>query len=500
MLPRVAELVLDQGTVVMPRIDVGGQLPQSAVRLRALLAWRPSIASMALPFFLVWLFLLYFDRDPRGWLSWAVTFWWSLPAAGSIIGACGLLATRRHIKEIDRYWGDRTPVVERDTLLVVVPTIGREDTYPALERSVASYCRYLPGRFPGFRVDVVTEEGCAAGAKIDALARRYHRWVRVVTVPRAYATPNGTRFKARANHYANQLRIEEGEAREDVWVLHMDDDTAVGSDTALALARFIAQQREGGAHTPAKHMGQGILTYPRENALSKLTWLADAARPAADFAQFSVFTGYGTPLAGLHGELLAIRASIEAEIGWDFGPDAIVEDAQFALVFAKRYPGHTGWFNGRCYGASPATVRDFIKQRDRWAWGLIGLATNRSIPLRDRAMIAYSVTAWLLSPLQHIAFVLLVGAAFGQLNTTPVTDAVLPVWALNVAFAVWTYWEGLKINCRVSEHPRRRAWEAAAAVALIPLFSLIEAWGAMRGLWKHLKHEENKFVVIAKPA
>ena len=294
--------------------------------------------------------------------------------------------------------------------------------------------------------------------------------------------------------------MTEGEAREDVWVLHMDDDTAVGSDTALALARFIQQQREAGRRRGAKHLGQGILTYPRENAAHKLTWLADAARPAADFAQFSVFTGHGTPLAGLHGELLVMRASIEAEIGWDFGPKAIVEDAQWALIFSQRYPGRAGWFNGRCYGASPATVRDFVKQRDRWAWGLIGLATNKSIPRRHRIMIGYSVTAWILSPLQHILVILLIGASVGAINTTPGSAAVLPLWALNVGYAVWVYWEGLKINRRASADTRRRPWELVGVLTLIPIFSLLESWGAIRGMWRHLKKEENKFVVIAKPA
>ncbi len=246
-------------------------------------------------------------------------------------------------------------------------------------------------------------------------------------------------------------------------------------------------------------MGQGILTYPRENSPNTLAWLADSARPAADFAQFSVFTGHGTPLAGLHGELLVLRASIEAEIGWDFGPKAIVEDAQWALAFSQRYPGQAGWFNGRCYGASPATLRDFVRQRDRWAWGLIGLATNKSIPLRRRAMIAYSVAAWLLAPLQHIAFILMLGACTGTMNTTPITDAVLPIWSLNVAYAVWTYWEGLKINCRSSANPRRTERELFAVLLLIPCFSLLESWGAIRGLWRFIKREENKFVVIAKP-
>ena len=78
-------------------------------------------------------------------------------------------------------------------------------------------------------------------------------------------------------------------------------------------------------------------------------------------ATFSAWTGSGTPRAGVHGELLLVRASIEARIGWDFGPRSLVEDAQFALIFSARYPGRSAWFCGRCYGASPASLRDFFR-------------------------------------------------------------------------------------------------------------------------------------------
>ena len=65
----------------------------------------------------------------------------------------------------------------------------------------------------------------------------------------------------------------------------MDDDTGVGPDTASALAQFINRQRRA-RPDDAKHMAQGILTYPRENAVNMLTWLADAVRPADDIARF----------------------------------------------------------------------------------------------------------------------------------------------------------------------------------------------------------------------
>ena len=69
-----------------------------------------------------------------------------------------------------------------------------------------------------------------------------------------------------------------------------------------------------------------------------------------------------------------------------------------------------------------------------------------------------------------------------------------------MAFVVWMYWEGLKINVNASADGRRRWWERLAVVMLIPLFSIWEGLGGFRGLVRFLRREENRFVVIAKPA
>jgi hypothetical protein len=457
--------------------------------------WEPALAPFVVAFTLVLALTWWTYDSATGPIGWVTTLLWTLPVISSTVGIVGALLTRRRMRR-QRSWNPPKPVWQ-DILLVVVPTIGRLDTYPALERSVLSYCAHLPAYFPHMRVDIVTEEGCAAGRLIDALAEADPR-VRVVAVPKSYRTPNGTRFKARANHYSHELRIEEGEAAENVWVLHMDDDTGVGPDTASSLARFINAQRRAGLNV--KHLAQGILAYPRENAVNKLTWLADAVRPADDIARFAAFTGRGIPLAGLHGELLLIRASVEATIGWDFGPDAIVEDAQLALTFCQRYPGQSDWFAGHCYGASPATVRDLVKQRERWAWGLLALALNRNFPLRHRIFLGYCVATWVAGPLQHIAVILATGLLLNELNTSPLSPYVLPLWALNIGYIVWMYWEGLKVNSNASAHVGRRWWEPIGVILLIPLFSLWEGLGGFLGLLRVLRADENKFVVIAKPA
>src|SRR5260370_7875713 len=101
--------------------------------------------------------------------------------------------------------------------------------------------------------------------------------MRLVTVRRPYRTANGARFKARATHYSHELRIREHEDCDDVWVLHMDDDTGVGPDTALAMARFVEEQCQ--AASDAKYMPQSLLTYPPHTARNTLPSLPHPTPP-----------------------------------------------------------------------------------------------------------------------------------------------------------------------------------------------------------------------------
>jgi beta-1,4-mannosyltransferase len=463
---------------------------------RRLARWRPAYWPLVLSYLIVLVCTGWFAEPSRGVLAWPLTVVWTWPVLGTLIGIVGIRRTRKRLRKSQARWSGDGLTRSDDSLIVVVSTIGRYDTYPGLERSVLSYLAYLPGCFPRLRIDIVIDEGCEATGKIADLAAR-NDLIRLVTVPRQYRTANGTRFKARASHYSHELRIREHENRDDVWVLHMDDDTGVGPDTALAMARFIQEQSQAGAD--AKHMAQGILTYPREYAGNWLAWLADSARPAEDLARFSAWTGSGTPRAGLHGELLLVRASIEATIGWDFGPRSIVEDAEFALIFSARYRGRSAWFGGRCYGASPATLRDFFRQRERWSWGLSALVFNRSLQLRNRLLLGYSVASWVVGPIQNVGMVLLIGLVAGDPNTSPVALFIVPLWALNMAYAVWMYWEGLRVNAGVSGGGRRRWWEPWAVVLLIPVFGLMEGLGGLRGFVKFIRRVENKFTVISKP-
>jgi hypothetical protein len=86
------------------------------------------------------------------------------------------------------------------------------------------------------------------------------------------------------------------------------------------------------------------------------------------------------------------------------------------------------------------------------------------------------------------------------MNTSPANPWMLPLWALNMGYIVWMYWEGLKINANASMDGWRRWWERTCVILLIPLFSLWEGIGGFRGFMRFRRGGQNDFVVIAKPA
>jgi len=97
------------------------------------------------------------------------------------------------------------------------------------------------------------------------------------------------------------------------------------------------------------------------------------------------------------------------------------------------------------------------------------------------------------------AVVLAAGALLADYNTSPVLLYIIPIWALNMGYTIWMYWEGLRLNAGVSAGGRRKWWETVAVLLLIPVFSMLEGVGGMRGFLKFARHAENKFIVIAKP-
>ncbi len=220
-------------------------------------------------------------------------------------------------------------------------------------------------------------------------------------------------------------------------------------------------------------------------------------RPIDDLSRFYFFAEVlRRPWAGLHGEHLLVRADVEDTIGWDFGPQCVVEDAYFGLRFAALYPGRSAFLPAYSYGASPATVGALVRQRARWAVGLLRLALDPAVGWRSKAILAAQTAYWALSLAQHLIIVLLIAALAGWWDTSPIWRPLAFVWSFNFSFWLWAYWQGFGVNRRVSQRPLSRWWQVLV-VLLSPFLSLIEAWAAFRGLCQ-LADRQRGFDVIPK--
>ncbi len=242
-----------------------------------------------------------------------------------------------------------TPRFEgRVSKLVVftIPSVGSMDVLPALSRVIQSILTFAPLHLDRFRIDVVVDEGSEG---IPTLLRTFGGdSINLVTVPSGFRCRNGgAKNKARALEYARIVREREGGlARDDVFIYHLDDDTAVGgADTIKSIAQFISED-DGVSY----HLAQGVLSFPYDLSKSWIARVADSIRPSDDLTRFHFFTGIlGRPLAGLHGEHLLVRSSVENRIGWDFGVNRL-EDSYFGLVFSQLYPGKSKFLNSFVYG------------------------------------------------------------------------------------------------------------------------------------------------------
>lgn len=427
-------------------------------------------------------------QPPSTWFNWLLAVMWSLylpVAAAGVAGTWWLQRRGGGVVRRSQFGGTTSRQI-----IFTVPSLCRPGSRNALLRVVTAIAQQAPAHLADWRVDIVTEE--TADPALLAELRAFPD-VRVLVVPAGYSPPRGARFKARANQYALQARRQHGENGPATFIYHLDDDTHPGADTLSSLAEF-AEQPDG-----RYLLAQGILTFPRELTPSALAWYCDSIRPADDVSRMAYFTGFlGTPLGGLHGEHVIIRADIEDEIGWDY-PDTVIEDAYFAMEFSRRYPGRSTTLDSFSYGASPPSLRELVKQRRRWSEGLLRLVFRRAIPWRVKFPLFYSVMIWVSAPIQYLPLVLAAALALG-VPALPPSVAVMPLWSVSLATLMWQYGQGLKLNMAASREPRPTWWRSLLCIPGLYLFMTFEAVGAVLGVIRFIGFGRQRAAeVIAKP-
>lgn len=199
--------------------------------------------------------------------------------------------------------------------------------------------------------------------------------VKQTVVPDGYATPKGTKYKARALQYALEGHVNT--LGDTDWIVHLDEESLLTPNSVRGILNFAADGRH--------HIGQGLIMYANEHVVNWLTTCMDAYRVADDLGKLKF------QLKDLHrvildwkGSFLMCQAGVENLVSFDHGPaGSITEDIFFGLK-ATTMGFSFGYIEGEVWEKSPFTLVDFMKQRKRWVEGCHHITFMPSMPLVAR--------------------------------------------------------------------------------------------------------------------
>ncbi len=243
-----------------------------------------------------------------------------------------------------------------------VQDLGAED--PAFDRELLS-------------VELITESKTQA-ARIERTFSGHAVPVDAVVLPAAYETPNGTKLKARALHFAVERRRAGWNRKPGrTFILHYDEESVLVPAELRKLLRVLSETShkvlEGPIHYPLEYLNTSPLCRSME-----------ANRPIGCFECRHVMES-GIPLH-LHGSNLVVDEEFENELGWDMGcldgEPFIAEDYVFGMnAFLSGGTDVFGWHGCVMLEQPPISYRSAFRQRYRWIFGVLqGLTMIRRSP------------------------------------------------------------------------------------------------------------------------
>jgi egghead protein (zeste-white 4 protein) len=300
--------------------------------------------------------------------------------------------------------------------------------------------------------------------------------VRILVVPRDYVTPNGSRFKARALHYA----LLNSQIPDTAWIVHLDEETQPTPSGIKGVCKFIFQEEGSGR----LRIGQGALLYHREWKRHPFLTLADNVRTGDDLARFYLQHRLGVTIFGLHGSFIVVRNDIEkATGGFDFGPHGDITEDAFWAVKAMQNGQRSAWVDGFLEEQCCLSVVDFLRQRRRWFQGLVKTVRYAPVKLRWRFALALNTMLWALAP---FAMIYTIFTLFYSVEI-PLIVRILGSYSFTT-YVLW-YATGLKAN--MDEHGITNFWKRAQLallqILLVPAFCMLEALGVAWGLASQAK-------------
>ncbi len=416
-------------------------------------------------------------------------------AALALTGALTLIAARYgyyyYCWVRSRRWFRRPAPVDTDALSrrdlprIKVQITTKGGALPVVQRSLrmlGESCTRHPWLASGLTAEVITE----VAAEVDELAAEFGSGplrVTPILLPPDYATPRGTRLKARALHYLVEQRRREPVRRGEVYVVHFDEETVVTDEHLLVLVDYLSRD-------PAP-VSQGPILYPLE--WERAPWICrmlESMRPFGCSECARVMQH--PPPPHLHGSNLVVDEAVENEIGWDFGTidgePYVAEDLIFGLrAYAVLGDTGFGWHGATMLEQPPLSLHWAVQQRLRWVLGAMqGLSALRGYAgitrwhrLRLRVAIGFRLATYSLGfPLGFAGLYFLLRPAHEHLDWS--SPAGLWRSVIIAAGLGWlaSYQIGMARNLRYRQVTRReRLGHHLLMLVLTPVTGLCETAG-----------------------
>lgn len=309
-------------------------------------------------------------------------------------------------------------------------------------------------------------------------------------VPASYNPPNGSRFKARALHYACIASTVPDKS----WVVHLDEETQLTTSSIKGIADMVAKSEASGN---VKRVGQGCILYHRSWGTHPFLTLADMRRTGDDIGHFFLQHRLGFTIFGLHGSYVVVRADVERSIGFDVGPEGSITEDAWWILLAIENGVRTFWVDGYMEEQSTQSFKDFIKQRRRWYVGLWKVGIRCPVPLRLRAFLLYNTICWIVLPI-----VLFLQVIYVLISIIEQKQIVLPIRILTSVMAATSfavYFSGLVVNMWEHGTPWWRApiWIFLQTL-LFPVFYIMEAIAILMTFFSPFSTSAKGFHVVQK--
>lgn len=429
------------------------------------------ILSISIPFAVSMLILRLLPQSSRvdGTLSFGKLFWFT----GSlfvIANAMGYLyGSPWHKEQINRElwrgWKNRT----RKKL--IISYVSRGDNNVALKRAIEKSRKVLDDNNIPYIIEAVTDIPVNSGADVE------------MVVPEAYKTKNNAKYKARALHYASQIR----KCSRHAWVVHMDEESMLSDEVVHGLANFLAEAKN------SRMIGQGEIKYNAHGYGDNILITAiDSVRTGDDIGRFRVqYKLVNKPVFGMHGSFFVVNSFLEKKMGFDLGGrGSITEDAYFAFICSAEGIKFK-WIDGFIREQSPFTIMAILKRRRRWITGLRLLMWDKTIPLYQRIILITNMTLWRIAWIGPVVTAWNFGIGGSLINPNAAFAAALVSAMVTSVYMMGAYRNVSGLDMSLIK--KFRIWILSGLLA--PLSCIIEGCAVMYSI---IQPNKESFDVVAK--